>query len=111
MPDAHERRPGWVFGSAVALLLPLLYLGALGPLAWISSRWGGREAVSLMYRPVTWVAEVSESDVLMDAIDGYSKFGAAESSGWIFIPEKPGHARWTVGIVPSYPVPLPRYSE
>ena len=98
MQDADAKsRPGWDFWSVIALSLPVLYGSALGPAAWLSSRFGGEKAVSIAYRPVTWGAEVLDDGKrswLKDAIKWYSEVGAHGYWGWSFDGDKPGNAAW-----------------
>ena len=94
----EEQKPaGWTFWCVVALTIPVLYALSSGPACWLSSRWGAMEIVSDVYRPLTWVAEVSGSDTLMGMLQAYSALGSNDDSAWAFSPEDPGNAEWTSG--------------
>jgi hypothetical protein len=84
-------------GFAVLLVLPVFYLLLLGPACWLSSRWGGTAIVSHVYRPVTWAAEITESDTLLEGLEWYSELGSTEFSEWEFDPDNPGHSKWNSG--------------
>jgi hypothetical protein len=48
--------------AAGLVVLPVIYILSLGPACWLSSRFGGERYVSIAYRPVTFVAEVTDSN-------------------------------------------------
>ncbi len=96
----EEKRAGWTFWSVVAVFLFVSYCVMIGPACWLSSRVGGMDIVSQVYRPVTWVSEVSGSDTLMAMLQLYSALGSTEDSAWEFSPEDPGKAEWISGWFP-----------
>jgi hypothetical protein len=81
-------------GLFVALILGLLacYILGLGPACWLSSRFGGENVVTAIYRPVTFAAEVIGSDGLMEAMQ--SSLGENNFHWWMMSPDAPGHAEW-----------------
>jgi hypothetical protein len=92
-----DKRAGWVFWSVVALLLPVLYLGALGPASWFTARFGGANAVTFVYRPLTSMAQVVDRSLggyrIMNAVQWYS--GVAAPAGWKWDHNgRPGTAEW-----------------
>lgn len=70
------------------------YVLGLGPACWVSSRFGGEKVVTVIYRPITFAAEVIGSEGLMNAIQSYSELGASESHFWTLSTDVPGHAKW-----------------
>jgi len=92
MPEEHQRA-GWSFYCVVALSVSSLLVLSIGPACWLSSRWGGMNIVSQVYRPVTWVAEVSGSDAVMGILQTFSTLGSTNSA-WAFSPDDPGKAEW-----------------
>jgi hypothetical protein len=97
---SEQKSAGWVFCCIVVLTVILLYVLAAGPACWLSSRWGAMGIVSHVYRPVTWVAEISGSDRLMAMLQMYSALGSTEDSAWGLNPDTPGEAEWTSGWFP-----------
>jgi hypothetical protein len=94
----NDQKPaGWVLVCVAMLLVPAFYVLSTGPACWLSSRWGAMDLVSHVYRPLTWVAEVSESETLMSMLQAYSALGSTEDTAWAFSPEDPGNAEWTSG--------------
>jgi hypothetical protein len=107
----QQKQPTGLF---IAVILGLLACYGLGPACWLSSRFGGATVVTITYRPVTFVAEVSDSDGLMDAMQWYSQLGSSDFHVWSFSPDQPGHAQWSpfelpewlwTGPIPSTPPP------
>ena len=79
MEERQSGRTG--FWSTAVIVAALAYASALGPCCWISSRVGrGEQLVTVIYRPLTWLCEVSQSTLLWRAVVWYSHFGAA--TGW-----------------------------
>src|SRR5262245_59665927 len=112
----EQKRAGWAFWCVVAVTIPLLFVLSVGPACWVSSRFGGAKLVTIAYRPVTFVAEVTASDGLMDAIQWYSQLGSSDFHLWSFSPDQPGHAEWSpfewelppgrwIGPIPVTPPP------
>ena len=94
----NDQKPaGWVLVCVAMLLVPAFYVFSSGPACWLSSRWGAMGLVSHVYRPLTWVAEVSGSDMVMGMLQAYSALGSTEDAAWAFSPEEPGNAEWTSG--------------
>ena len=91
----EQKQPGWTFWCIVAVTLPLLFLLSIGPACWLSSRFGGANVVTMAYRPVTFVAEFTGSDGIMDALQWYSQLGMSDFHLWSFSTDQPGHAVWS----------------
>src|SRR5262245_43194941 len=105
----EQKRPGGAFWCVVALTLPILYVLSMGPGCWVSSRFGGAKAVTIVYRPVTWAAELTGSDFIMLGIQKYSRLGTRENPEywcWTFSPESPGSASWSVAYLDVLPSDL-----
>jgi hypothetical protein len=60
-----------------------MYPASLGPSCWLSSRFGGKKVVTAVYRPLTWTAEITESEILQHGIQWYSTAGAADGWYWM----------------------------
>jgi len=91
----EQKQSGWAFWCVVvSLSAPLFYVFSFGPACWSSSRWGGSRIVSYAYRPLTWTAEVTKSDTLMDAIQRYSELYTVGVWEWSLDPDNPGEAIW-----------------
>jgi len=93
MDDGKKRSPT-VLAALILAAAFFLWLLGVGPLCWVSSRWGGRAVISEIYRPMTWTVEASGSRGLMDAINRYSELRADRAYTWSFNPHKPGSAKW-----------------
>jgi len=92
-----SKKPGVAFWTTVACLALLAYGASLGPGCWLSSRFGGMHIVSHVYRPITWIAEISGSDSLMGMLQAYSALGSTDDATWAFSVEHPGKAEWESG--------------
>ena len=105
--SAEQQRAGWTFWCVIALTLPILYVLSLGPSCWVSSRFGGANVVTIVYRPVTWAAELTGSDFVMRELQKYSRLGVRETNEywcWTFSTEIPGNAHWSLvylDVMPS----------
>jgi hypothetical protein len=80
--------------TLLSVALFVLYIASIGPACWVSSRLGGENAVSAVYIPVTWTAEVSGCAWPMKAINRYSRFGMTRVWLWRFNSAAPGNAKW-----------------
>src|SRR5262249_27157503 len=95
----NDQKPaGGMLWCVVAFIVaPLFFILSVGPACWLSSRLGAMGIVSYVYRPLTWVAETSDSDTLMSMLQTYSALGSTEDAAWAFSPEDLGNAEWTSG--------------
>jgi hypothetical protein len=90
----NQRTPGACFIVSMGLVAFLAYALSVAPVCCVSSRVGGEKVVSIVYRPLTWAAEVTGNDALMSGIRRYSELGAAGVYTWTFNPDAPGNAQW-----------------
>ena len=90
----EQKRAGWTFWCVVAVALLVIFVLSIGPACWCSSRFGGARGVSTVFRPVTWAAEATKSEAVMNAVQWYSRLVAKESWYWTFGSESPGYAEW-----------------
>jgi len=82
MPD--EKKPAVAFWTtAMVLALLVGYLLSFGPACWCTSRLNaGASAMSVIYRPLTWVMLPDSSHLPTRFIIGYAKIGAPEDWQW-----------------------------
>jgi hypothetical protein len=78
-----RKKPGWAFWATVGLLSsPVLYIASFGLWCWIVSyctKEGGLVGVPAVFEPLTWSFR---SGPLGDALERYTKVGAAGGSFW-----------------------------
>jgi hypothetical protein len=79
----------------LGLAAVLAWTLSIGPASWASSRLGGEKVVTLVYRPLTRMAEATGNVTEMNAIERYSGFGAKSGWAWAFSPDEPGKAQWS----------------
>jgi hypothetical protein len=82
-PD--RKKPGVAFwATVVVVVVALLYPISFGPACWISSRLNaGTQAVTVVYRPITWCLSDNYDGPLDNAVRWYAGLGAADASwGW-----------------------------
>jgi hypothetical protein len=80
-----RKKPGIVFWATVVAVSALFaYPLSFGPACWISSRLNaGTQAVTVVYRPVTWCLREDYAATLDSAVRWYAGLGAAnEDWGW-----------------------------
>jgi len=114
----EQKQPGWAFWCVVASAAPLLYASSIGPCCWVSSRFGGAKGATIAYRPITFAAEVTGSNGILDAIQWYSQLGSSDFHLWSFSSDQPGHAEWSpfeweldgrwIGPIPDFLPPAAR---
>jgi hypothetical protein len=93
-----RKKPGVAFWATIVVVAGLVgYPLGIGPACWFSSRLGGTRIVSQVYRPLTWTAEFTDSDPLMNGIQWYCELGSTDLSQWDFAPDNPGNAEWISG--------------
>src|SRR5262249_14203367 len=90
----EQKRAGWAFWFTVAVLPFVGYGLMLGPACWLSSRWGGEEVVTIVYRPLTEIAARAKSRRFDASIRWYSELGAANQWHWLVFTDAVGDAKW-----------------
>jgi hypothetical protein len=107
MDERKNSAAPWIAFILTALLL---YPLSMGPACWGSARFGGAKVATIVYKPLTWAAELWGSQSVMNGIQSYSRLGTGGFWAWTFQPAQPGNAKWCspsfVGV-PSGPSPPP----
>ena|SRR5437660_1479515 len=94
MMTDKQRTPGAGFFATICVVVIVAYALSIGPACWVSSRVGAARFVTVFYKPVTWTAEVIDSDALKEQIQWYSDLGAAGVWTWTFGAAEPGDVEW-----------------
>jgi hypothetical protein len=77
-----RKKPGMAFRATVAVVVVLLYPLSFGPACWVSSRTNtGASIIPVAYRPMMW--GMGREDGFSEALDSYSKLGAAADWHWL----------------------------
>ena len=89
----EQKQPNAGIWGLVIVGVLVLYPVSLGPACWLSSRLGGEEVVTAVYRPLTWTAAVTKSQILRNGIQWYSTLGAAQIWSWTWSETPDGEPR------------------
>jgi hypothetical protein len=100
----QRKRPGIAFYSALIAAALILYPLSLMPACWLSARFGGERIVTTVYKPLTWCAELTGSQSLMNTIQSYSGLGTGGTWIWTFYTARPpGNAKWCNVLLENRP--------